>query len=60
MGLLKRIWRKIRRWIWWNFIAADDEKIFWQEIMYGTGIGRIVDGKRKFVDIRKFFKKLTP
>ena len=55
---MKTLWQKIKRWIWWNFTATDDEKIFWQEIVYGTGIGRLTkDGKRKWVDIKRFLSK---
>lgn len=52
--ILKAI-RKIKYWFWWHFRATDDEKIFYQQIIYGTGVGKMTkSGKRKFIDIRKF------
>lgn len=54
----REIVRKIKHWFWWHFRATDNEKIYFQQIVYGTGLGKIIKGKRKFIDIKRVLKNL--
>jgi hypothetical protein len=47
---MKKLWRKIKHWYWWNFKATEYEKQRYDMITLGTGIMK--GGKR--IDPRKF------
>ena len=52
------IWRKIKHWFWWNFKATNKEKIYWQQMIGGVGIGKMTKKGLKFIDIKKFREKI--
>ena len=57
---MKKLLRKIKNWFWWKFLATDNEKIYWQQIVYGTSIAKLdKNGNKKFIDIKKFLYPRT-
>lgn len=50
---MRKLWNKIKHWYWWKYKATDFDKVFYQTIVYGSGV---MDKNGKFVDINKFFE----
>lgn len=46
-----KILNKIKHWFWWNFVATEEQKVFFDQKYFGTGIMK--NGKR--IDPNKFY-----